>query len=142
MINIDSLENGIVIDHITAGQGMRIYDLLELDKLDSCVAIIKNAKSNKYIKKDIIKIDGITEIDFDILGFVDNKATVCIIEKGEIKEKKNLKLPEKLVNIIKCKNPRCITSVELSADHIFTLSDEENHKYRCKYCEHEYGRGV
>lgn len=136
MLRIDSLENGIVIDHITAGKGMQIYELLELDQLDSCVAIIKNAKSNKYGRKDIIKIDNKTDIDLDVLGFIDNKATVCIIKDGELKEKKNLSLPKQLVNIEICKNPRCITSVE-KVDQVFDLSDEKTHRYRCRYCEHE-----
>lgn len=140
MLNIDSLESGIVIDHITAGKGMEIYELLELDKLDSCVAIIKNAKSNKYGRKDIIKIDSITDIDLDVLGFIDNKATVCVIKEGRLVEKKKLSLPKKLVNIIKCKNPRCITSIEASADQYFYLSDSEEHRYRCRYCEQEFGK--
>lgn len=138
MLNIDSLQNGIVIDHITAGKGMQIYEQLELQRLDSCVAIIKNAKSNKYGKKDIIKIDSITDIDLDVLGYIDDKATVCIIQNGNLVEKKQLALPKRLVNIVKCKNPRCITSIE-NADQIFYLCDEEAHRYRCKYCEQELG---
>lgn len=140
MLNIDSLENGIVIDHITAGKGMTIYELLELDKIDSCVAIIKNAKSSKYGKKDIIKIDNLPDVDLDILGFVDNRATVCIIKDGRLVEKKKLALPKRLVNVVKCKNPRCITSIE-STDQVFTLCDETEHRYRCIYCEEEL-RGV
>lgn len=138
MLNIDSLENGIVIDHITAGNGMRIYNLLELERLDIGVAIIKNAKSNKYGRKDIIKLDSITDIDFDVLGFIDDRATVSIIKDGKLVEKKTLELPSQLVNIIKCKNPRCITSVEETADQIFYLCNKDEHKYRCKYCEQEY----
>lgn len=138
MLNIDSLENGIVIDHITAGKGMEIFELLELENIDSCVAIIKNAKSSKYGRKDIIKIDSITDIDLDVLGFIDSRATVCIIKSGEIVDKKNLSLPKELVNIISCKNPRCITSIEDTADQIFYLSEGENPKYRCKYCEQEF----
>lgn len=137
MLNIDSITNGIVIDHISAGKGMRIYELLELDKLDCCVAIIKNAKSNKYGKKDIIKIESITDISLDVLGFIDNRATVCIIKNGLLAEKKKLALPKTLVNIVDCKNPRCITSIETSADQIFYLCDEKQHRYRCKYCEEE-----
>ena len=137
MLSIDSLENGIVIDHITAGFGMEIYDLLELNKLDCCIAIIKNAKSNKYKRKDIIKIDTITDIDLDVLGFVDHKATVCIIENGKIIEKKRLSLPKHLTNVLKCKNPRCITSIEEFQDQIFYLSNEEKGMYRCQYCEQE-----
>lgn len=136
MLNIDSLENGIVIDHITPGRGMRIYELLELDKLNSGVAIIKNAKSNKYGKKDIIKIDGVRDINLDVLGFIDNRATVCIIQDGKLLEKKRLALPRRLVNIVTCKNPRCITSIEPTADQVFILRDAQSHVYRCLYCEH------
>lgn len=137
MLNIDSIENGIVIDHITAGRSMRVYDLLELDKLDTCVAIIKNAKSEKFGKKDIIKIEGATDIDLDVLGFIDDRATVCIIRDGKLMEKKRPTLPQKLVNIVSCKNPRCITSVE-KVDQVFYLCDEKAHRYRCRYCEQEY----
>ena len=139
MLNIDSIENGIVIDHITAGRGMRIYELLELQKLDTCVAIIKNAKSEKFGRKDIIKIEGVTDIDLDVLGFIDDNATVCTIRGGKLVEKKKPDLPKELTNIISCKNPRCITSVE-QVDQIFLLSDRESHRYRCKYCEQEYDR--
>ena len=137
MLNIDSIENGIVIDHITAGRSMRVYDLLELDKLDTCVAIIKNAKGEKFGKKDIIKIEGATDIDLDVLGFIDDRATVCIIRDGKLVEKKRPTLPQKLVNIVSCKNPRCITSVE-KVDQVFYLCDEKAHRYRCRYCEQEY----
>jgi len=137
MLNIDSIENGIVIDHITAGRSMRVYDLLELDKLDTCVAIIKNAKSEKFGKKDIIKIEGATDIDLDVLGCIDDRATVCIIRDGKLVEKKRPTLPQKLVNIVSCKNPRCITSVE-KVDQVFYLCDEKAHRYRCRYCEQEY----
>lgn len=137
MLNIDSIENGIVIDHITAGRGMRVYELLELDKLDTCVAIIKNAKSNKFGRKDIIKIEGVLNIDLDVLGFIDNNATVCTILNGRLVEKKKPTLPEKLVNIVSCKNPRRITSIE-DVDQVFYLCDEKAHRYRCKYCEQEY----
>ena len=133
MLNIDSIENGIVIDHITAGLGMRIYELLELDKLDTCVAIIKNAKS----EKDIIKIEGVMNIDLDVLGFIDDNATVCTIVNGKLQSKKKPPLPQRLVNIVSCKNPRCITSVE-DVDQVFTLCDEKAHRYRCIYCEQEY----
>ena len=136
MLNIDSIENGIVIDHITAGRGMRVYELLELDKLDTCVAIIKNAKSNKFGRKDIIKIEGVLNIDLDVLGFIDNNATVCTILNGRLVEKKKPTLPEKLVNIVSCKNPRCITSIE-DVDQVFYLCDEKAHRYRCNYCEQE-----
>ena len=111
MLNIDSLQNGIVIDHIKAGASMTIYDLLELGKLDCCVAIIKNARSAKYGKKDIIKIDGEIDVNLDILGFLDPNITVGIIRDGKLVEKKKLVLPKKLKNVIKCRNPRCITSI-------------------------------
>ena len=136
MLNIDSLQNGIVIDHIKAGASMTIYDLLKLGKLDCCVAIIKNARSAKYGKKDIIKIDGELEIDLDMLGFLDPNITVGIIRDGKLVEKRKLVLPKELRNVIKCKNPRCITSVEEGIDHIFLLG--ENQRYRCAYCEQEY----
>ena len=139
MLNIDSIENGIVIDHITAGLGMRIYELLELDKLDTCVAIIKNAKSEKYGKKDIIKIEGVMNIDLDVLGFIDDNATVCTIVNGRLASKKKPPLPQRLVNVVSCKNPRCITSVE-NVDQIFVLCDEQAHRYRCQYCEQEYNK--
>ena len=135
MLNIDSIENGIVIDHITAGLGMRIYELLELDKLDTCVAIIKNAKSEKYGKKDIIKIEGVMNIDLDVLGFIDDNATVCTIVGGKLASKKKPPLPQRLVNIVSCKNPRCITVAEPQLDAIFLLSDPATHTYRCAYCE-------
>ena len=136
MLNIDSLQNGIVIDHIKAGASMAIYDLLKLGKLDCCVAIIKNARSAKYGKKDIIKIDGELEIDLDMLGFLDPNITVGIIRDGKLVEKRKLVLPKELRNVIKCKNPRCITSAEEGTDHIFLLG--ENQRYRCAYCEQEY----
>ena len=137
MLNIDSIENGIVIDHITAGRSMRVYDLLELDKLDTCVAIIKNAKSEKFGKKEIIKIEGAKDMDLYVLGFIDDRATVCIIRDGKLVEKKRPRLPQKLVNIVSCKNPRCITSVE-QVNQVFYLCDEKAHRYRCRYCEQEY----
>ena len=116
---------------------MRIYELLELDKLDTCVAIIKNARSSKYGKKDIIKIEGVMNIDLDVLGFIDDNATVCTIVNGKLASKTKPPLPKKLVNVISCKNPRCITSAE-NVDQIFTLCDEKAHRYRCIYCEQEY----
>ncbi len=136
MLNIDSLQNGIVIDHIKAGASMTIYDLLKLGKLDCCVAIIKNARSAKYGRKDIIKIDGEIDVDLDMLGFLDPNITVCTIRDGKLVEKKKLVLPKKLENVIKCRNPRCITSAEEGIDHIFLLG--ENKRYRCAYCEQEY----
>ena len=136
MLNIDSLQNGIVIDHIKAGASMTIYDLLKLGKLDCCVAIIKNARSAKYGRKDIIKNDGEIDVDLDMLGFLDPNITVCTIRDGKLVEKKKLVLPKKLENVIKCRNPRCITSAEEGIDHIFLLG--ENKRYRCAYCEQEY----
>ena len=138
MLNIDSLENGIVIDHITAGNSMKIYELLELGNLDCCVAVIKNARSTKYGKKDIIKIEGVMDVNLDILGFIDSNITVCYIKNGELVKKEKLVLPEKLKNVVKCKNPRCITSTETGIDHLFYLCEGETHKYRCAYCEQEY----
>lgn len=139
MLNIDSLQNGIVIDHIKAGRSMKIYELLELDKLDCCVAIIKNAKSSKLGKKDIIKIDGEININLDALGFIDKDITVCTIIDGKLTEKKKIVLPKNLKNVIKCKNPRCITSAEESVDHLFYLCDDGSNRYRCTYCDQEFG---
>ena len=138
MLNIDSLENGIVIDHIAAGSGMQIYKLLHLDQLDCCVAVIQNAKSTKYGRKDIIKIDGIIDLDLDILGYVDHNVTVDVIQNGRIAEMKKLVLPKRLKNVIRCKNPRCITSAEPGIDQIFRLCGEDNRSYRCIYCEQKY----
>ncbi len=140
MLNIDSLQNGIVIDHITAGRGMKIFELLNLDKLDCCVAIIKNAKSGKFLRKDIIKIDGVLNINLEILGFVDDNVTVCTIVDGKLFKKEKIVLPKKLTNVIKCANPRCITSVDEYVEHTFNLCDEKNKTYRCVYCEQEYGK--
>ena len=141
MLNIDSLEKGVVIDHIEAGRSMEIYRVLELDKLDCSVAIIKNARSKKSGRKDIIKIEDRIDIDLDVLGFIDPNITVNIIDGGHIIEKKHLQLPERIVNVAKCKNPRCITSVEQELDHVFVLTDPEKGVYRCMYCEQEYTRG-
>ncbi len=138
MLNIDSLEKGIVLDHIRAGSSMKIYDLLHLANLDCCVAVIKNAKSNKFGKKDIIKIEGTVDIDLDILGFIDHNITVNIIDNGKIIDKKQLVLPTTIRNVIKCKNPRCITSVEEEIDHVFHLTEDSTQRYRCIYCEQEY----
>lgn len=138
MLNIDSIQNGIVIDHIRAGKGMRIYELLELDKLDCCVALIKNARSSKLGRKDIIKIEGDLSINFDVLGFIDNNITVCTIKNGELVKKENIVLPRRIKNVVKCKNPRCITSTEENLDQIFVLCDEKAHRYRCLYCEQAY----
>jgi aspartate carbamoyltransferase regulatory subunit len=139
MLNVGKLTEGFVLDHIKAGRCMDIYRSLGLDKLDCCVAIIKNAKSKKMGKKDIIKIDGgLDLVDLDILGFIDHNITVNIIRNGEIVEKKELTLPKTVTNIIKCKNPRCITSIEQELDQVFYLTDEEKQVYRCKYCEEKY----
>ena len=134
-MNIDAIRNGIVIDHITAGRGMEIYQLLHLDSLDCSVAIIKNVTSAKMGKKDIIKIDADLPLDMDILGYVDPGITVDIIRNGELAEKRRMDLPERLTNVIFCKNPRCITSTEQELPHIFRLSDREGRVYRCLYCE-------
>lgn len=141
MLNVGELHNGIVLDHIQAGKSMQIYYNLGLDKLDCCVAIIKNARSNKMGKKDIIKIEGgIDLVDLDILGFIDHNITVNIIRDSVIVEKRVLTLPKTITNIIKCKNPRCITSIEQELKHIFILTDEAKQVYRCKYCEEKYGK--
>ncbi|MBE6801565.1 MAG: aspartate carbamoyltransferase regulatory subunit [Ruminococcaceae bacterium] len=134
-MNIDSITNGFVIDHITAGRGMRIYELLGLDNLDCSVAIIKNVTSKKLGKKDIIKIDADIDIDFDVIGYVDPGITINIIRDCKRVEKLTVSLPEKLINVIKCKNPRCITSTEQEINHIFKLTDKEKAEYRCLYCE-------
>ena len=134
-MNIDSIKNGYVIDHIEAGKSFEIYNYLKLGELDTSVAIIKNAKSNKTGKKDIIKIDENLDINLDILGYLDPKITVNKIKDGKIVEKFHPELPEKLVNVVKCKNPRCITSIEQELDQVFVLTDREKKIYRCKYCE-------
>ena len=134
-MNIDAIENGIVIDHITAGKAMKLYSLLKLDELDAQVAIIKNASSRKMGRKDIIKIDAEIEVNLDAIGYVYPSATVSVIRNGKLDAKHNLDLPEKLVNVIKCRNPRCITSTEQELDHVFRLTDTEHKVYRCIYCE-------
>ncbi|MDY3690735.1 MAG: aspartate carbamoyltransferase regulatory subunit [Dysosmobacter sp.] len=139
-MNIDSIQNGVVLDHIQAGKGMDVYKYLRLDQLDCQVAIIKNARSGHMGKKDIIKIDSPMEVDLDVLGYIDSNITVNIIRDGVRVEKKHLKLPRKLVNIIHCKNPRCITVSEPQLDAIFLLSDEDKHTYRCAYCDTEKRR--
>ena len=141
MLNVGQLNEGFVLDHIEAGKSMMIYKKLGLDKLNCCVAIIKNARSNKMGKKDIIKIEAdIDLVDLDALGFIDHNITVNIIKNGERVEKKTLKLPKSITNVIKCQNPRCITSIEQELDNIFILTDEEKQVYRCKYCEEKYTR--
>ena len=134
-MNIDSIKNGIVIDHITAGRGMELYRLLSLETLDCTVAFIKNVGSRKMGKKDIIKIDAAIDINMDIIGYVDPDVTVNIIRDGEIVEKKQIALPEKLTDVIKCKNPRCISSTEQELPHVFRLTDAEHRVYRCLWCE-------
>ncbi len=140
MLNIGGLNEGVVIDHIKAGGAMEIYYYLELEKLDCSVAIIKNARSNKMGKKDIIKIEGPITIDLDVLGVLDENITINIIRDNEIVEKRALKLPEIVTNVIKCKNPRCITSVEQELPHRFKLTDKKNRIYRCMYCEQKFTR--
>ena len=134
-MNIDAINNGIVIDHITAGKGLVIFELLHLNNLDDSVAIIKNVSSSKSGKKDIIKIDADIPVDLDIIGYVDPGATVNIIRNGVVVDKRKLELPERLVNVIKCKNPRCITTIEQELKQEFVLTDKENKVYRCRYCE-------
>ena len=127
-LNVSSISEGFVLDHIQAGKSMDIYHYLRLDKLDCCVAIIKNARSNKMGKKDIMKI----ECPIDI--------TINIIQNDKVVEKKRLELPKEITNVIKCKNPRCITSIEQELEHVFVLTDSEKEVYRCKYCEEKYDR--
>ncbi|MDE6568803.1 MAG: aspartate carbamoyltransferase regulatory subunit [Lachnospiraceae bacterium] len=135
MLNIGGLKEGIVIDHIQAGGAMKIYDYLNLEKLDCSVAIIKNARSNKMGKKDIIKIEGPLDIDLNVLGVLDHKITINIIKDNEIVEKKKLSLPETVTGIIRCRNPRCITSIEQELAHSFKLTDRDKRIYRCIYCD-------
>ena len=139
MLNVGALREGYVLDHIKAGKAMTIYHDLKLDKLDCTVAIIKNAKSSKMGKKDILKVEcPIDALDFDILGFIDHNITVNVIQNDKIVSKKELRLPKQVKNVIKCKNPRCITSIEQELDQIFILTDPEKEVYRCKYCEEKY----
>ena len=134
-MNIDSIKNGIVIDHIQAKKGMEIYELLNLNELDCSVAIITNAKSKKMGRKDIIKIDKDFEVNIDMIGFIDPNITINIVKDDKIVDKFHAELPEKIVNIAKCQNPRCITSEERELDQVFILTDKEKQTYRCKYCE-------
>lgn len=140
-MNIDSIQRGIVLDHIKAGRSMDIYRYLHLDALDCSVAIIKNVKSGEMGRKDIIKIDEDINIDLDVLGYIDPGITVNIIDEGRIVEKKHVELPQQLVNVVRCKNPRCITSDEPSLDHIFRLADTRRRVYRCIYCDAERHKG-
>ena len=139
MLNISGIHEGFVLDHIQAGMSLQIYHDLKLDKLDCTVAIIKNARSKKMGKKDIIKVECPVEaLDLDILGFIDHNITVNVIQGDHIVEKKILSLPTEVTNVIKCKNPRCITSIEQELDQVFQLTDANKEVYRCKYCEEKY----
>ena len=139
MLNVGKIEEGFVLDHIKAGKSLSIYEHLQLDKLDCTVAIIKNARSGKMGKKDILKVEcDIDMLDLDVLAFIDHNITVNIIRDGEIVAKKPLTLPKKITNVIRCKNPRCITSIEQGLDQVFFLADEEKEIYRCQYCEEKY----
>lgn len=134
-MHIDEITNGIVIDHIKAGKAMEIYKLLNLDQLECSIAIIKNVNSKKMGKKDIIKIDEALDVNLDALGYIDNGITINTIENGVKTNKRHCELPERITNVVKCKNPRCITSVEQEIDHVFKLTDREDKVYRCIYCE-------
>ncbi len=136
-MNVDGINSGIVLDHIKAGKSMEIYNYLNLDELDCCVAIIKNVKSTKLGRKDIIKIDAEINLDLDILGYIDPNITVNVISDGVLVEKKKLKLPKEVKNVIKCKNPRCISLAERETDQIFRLTSPEEGIYRCIYCDSE-----
>jgi len=139
MLNISGIHEGFVLDHIKAGMSLSIYHNLKLEHLDCCVAIIQNAKSKKMGKKDIIKVEcPINALDLDILGFIDHNITVNIIKEDKIVDKRALHLPKEIKNVIYCKNPRCITSIEQELDHIFVLTDESKEIYRCKYCEEKH----
>ena len=137
-MNIDTITNGIVLDHIQAGRAMQIYTALRLDELDCTIAIVKNVKSGKMGRKDLIKIDEMIGLDLDALGFIDPNITINIIREGKLVEKKRLQLPEKLVNVIKCRNPRCITTTEQEVDQVFRLASRTPPLYRCVYCETKY----
>jgi aspartate carbamoyltransferase regulatory subunit len=137
-MNIDSITNGIVLDHIQAGRGMQIYQALHLDELDCVVALVKNVKSRKMGSKDLIKVDEMIDLNVDAIGFIDQNVTINLIRNGQLVEKKTLQLPKKLVNVIKCKNPRCITTMEQEVDQIFRLIHESPPLYRCAYCETAY----
>ena len=134
-MNIDSIKNGIVLDHISAGTAMLVYEALGLDDLDCTIAIIKNVKSNKMGKKDILKIDNDFKVDLDVLGYLDPNITVSIIRDGKTIEKQKLDMPKQIINVERCKNPRCITSIEQDLDNIFYLANPEERIYRCLYCD-------
>jgi len=137
-MNVDSITNGIVLDHIKAGRAMQVYAALHLEDLGCTVAIIKNVKSRKMGKKDLIKIDEMIDLDVDALGFIDPDITINIIQNGALVEKRMLKLPKRLTNVLRCRNPRCITTVEQEVDQVFTLACEQPPLYRCAYCETAY----
>ncbi len=141
MLNVGKIEEGFVLDHIKAGDSLAIYHHLQLDKLDCTVAIIKNAKSNKMGKKDILKVEcDINLLDLDVLAVIDHNITVNVIKDGNIVEKKELVLPDRISNVFKCKNPRCITSIEQELPHVFTLADKDKEIYRCLYCEEKFDK--
>lgn len=141
MLTISGIQEGFVLDHIQAGMSLQLYHDLKLDELDCTVAIIKNVKSSKMGRKDILKVECPVEaLDLDILGFIDHNITVNVIKDNKIVEKKELHLPKQVKNVIKCKNPRCITSIEQELDQIFVLSDEVKVVYRCMYCEEKYSK--
>lgn len=141
MLNVGKIEEGFVLDHIKAGQSLAIYHNLQLDKLDCTVAIIKNAKSNKMGKKDILKVEcDINQLNLDVLAVIDHNITVNVIKEGEIVEKKDLYLPKEIRNVFHCKNPRCITSIEQELPHVFFLADEKKEVYRCLYCEEKFNK--
>ncbi|MDR2889468.1 MAG: aspartate carbamoyltransferase regulatory subunit [Lachnospiraceae bacterium] len=141
MLNVGKIKEGFVLDHIKAGESLSLYEKLSLEELDCTVAIIKNARSNKLGKKDILKVEcDITELNLDVLAFIDHNITVNVIKDERIVDKKALILPKKIKNVIKCRNPRCITSIEQGLPHVFILADEEKEIYRCKYCEEKCDR--
>ncbi len=137
-MNIDGVTTGIVLDHIKAGKAMQIYNYLHLDKLNCSVAVLQNVKSSKYGKKDIIKIDALIELDYEMLGYIDSNITVNHVKDGQLLKKEHLDLPETLTDVIQCKNPRCITSIEQEIEHVFKLVDKEKKTYRCAYCDVEH----
>ncbi|MFI3257940.1 MAG: aspartate carbamoyltransferase regulatory subunit [Spirochaetales bacterium] len=142
MLNVDTIKDGLVIDHIRAGSGSKIFSWLGLDKADFSVALILNVSSNLQGKKDIIKIDNIINVDYSVLGFIDPNITVNIIKNEKIERKITLTLPERVEHVIKCKNPRCITSSELHIPQVFCLVDKKRAKYRCEYCDELYTAGI
>lgn len=137
-MNIDGVTTGIVLDHIKAGKAMQIYNHLHLNKLNCSVAVLQNVKSSKYGKKDIIKIDELIELDFEMLGYIDSNITVNYVQDGKLLKKEHLELPDTLTDVIQCKNPRCITSIEQEIEHVFKLVDREKKTYRCAYCDVEH----